>query len=131
MMLLFFLPSTLLYHCKNCFLSRASFKKLVMFFCSSILDLLIIFLYLALVDCRSERFEFYCLILNFVLASFNSVLACFLALLHHPFLILVDACVGPKYSVALVTMMLVNKFVCFFKCFYQLSQFAFVVLNFG
>ena len=84
-----------------------------MFVYSSSLDLLFIFWYLTLVDCRSEKFELDCLILNFLLAPFNSVLACFMSLLHQPFLVFFDVSVRPKYLVAVVTMMLVNKFVCF------------------
>ena len=110
---LFFLLSTLLYLCQNWFSSCASFTKLVMFLCLFISDLLIIFWYLALADCRSERFEHDHLILNLLLASFNSFPACFISLLHQPFLIFFDASVIQKYSKPLVTMMLAYKFVCF------------------
>ena len=54
MMLLFFLLSTLLYLGQNWFSSCALFKKLVMHFYSSTLDLLIIFWYLALFYCVSS-----------------------------------------------------------------------------
>ena len=53
-MLLFFLLSTLLCLGQNWFSSCALFKKLVMHFCSSTLDLLIIFWYLALFCCVSS-----------------------------------------------------------------------------
>ena len=116
-MLLFFLPSTLLYLCQNCFSSCASFEKLDMLFCSSTLDLLTIFWYLALADCGSERFELDCLILNFFFFFYfwHLLTLCLLVLYFYSTTLsffFFDACISPKYSVAVVTMMSVNKFVC-------------------